>query len=411
MGRGKNTFSLAAGFNITGQQPIDSRLVVDTVADLYLDETWEGVGLYNGLVVATKDAGSLYVLIDRDNYIDTSSWVQVGVSSPTEDSGLELVANSIRLKLDNSNDNRLSLSKDGLKATCDSYTLEKSTKASSHAAVYEFKKNGELVTEINIPKDQFLSNAEFITASQEDAENYNIVAGDPYIKLTFFITGSDDAPIFVPVKELVDTYIQGGYISIDDNVVSVDYESLKEALKTDFNLDNESDRVTDVIGDLNLLEKALEFDFIDTKSSCGINLTSTPPEKGQNVLNTVGISVDLDTLASNLKAKLLPSANEVVLNSKIGNLDPDVDEGKPTVQDALEYLEGQITTMAAGGITTITTTKAADETDPKLIITKEDNSTTVNIDVNVGALISNTPGNIIKLNSGKLYAHMNWEVL
>lgn len=35
MARGTNTFKLGAGFNITGQEPIDSRLVVDSTSDLW----------------------------------------------------------------------------------------------------------------------------------------------------------------------------------------------------------------------------------------------------------------------------------------------------------------------------------------------------------------------------------------
>lgn len=159
-------------------------------------------------------------------------------------------------------------------------------------------------------------------------------------------------PVYIPVSKLVDTYTPGDYITITDNQVSVNYDALKTRLDD-----------------------------------------------------------DTDTLAEKLKAKIVYDSNDVVLSAKIGSLDPDTDETKPTVQDALEYLEGQITTIAAAGITNITTTKAVDETDPKLIISKDDNSTTVNIDVNVGALISNASGNIIKLNGGKLYAHMNWEVL
>ena len=67
MARGTNTFSLGAGFNITGQEPIDSRLVVGTLSDLTTQETWNGVGLYNGLVVAVTESSTLYVLKNRDD--------------------------------------------------------------------------------------------------------------------------------------------------------------------------------------------------------------------------------------------------------------------------------------------------------------------------------------------------------
>lgn len=78
MARGTNTFSLGAGFNITGQEPIDSRLVVGTLSDLTTQETWNGIGLYNGLVVAVTESSTLYVLKNRDDVTNPESWVAVG---------------------------------------------------------------------------------------------------------------------------------------------------------------------------------------------------------------------------------------------------------------------------------------------------------------------------------------------
>lgn len=77
MARGTNTFSLGAGFNITGQEPIDSRLVVGTLSDLTTQETWNGIGLYNGLVVAVTESSTLYVLKNRDDVTNPESWVAV----------------------------------------------------------------------------------------------------------------------------------------------------------------------------------------------------------------------------------------------------------------------------------------------------------------------------------------------
>lgn len=78
MARGTNTFSLGAGFNITGQEPIDSRIVVSALSDLTTQETWNGVGLYNGLVVAVTESSTLYVLKNRDDVTNPESWVAVG---------------------------------------------------------------------------------------------------------------------------------------------------------------------------------------------------------------------------------------------------------------------------------------------------------------------------------------------
>lgn len=77
MGRGKNPYSLPAGFNITGEGPIDSRFVVDDEADLTNDATWKGVGLYNGLVVTVLHIGELRLLTDKTRFKEKSAWISI----------------------------------------------------------------------------------------------------------------------------------------------------------------------------------------------------------------------------------------------------------------------------------------------------------------------------------------------
>lgn len=96
MARGTNTFSLGAGFNITGQEPIDSRIVVSALSDLTTEETWNGVGLYNGLVVAVTESSTLYVLKNRDDVTNPESWVVVG----GEGSGLVKDVADLKTNLD-----------------------------------------------------------------------------------------------------------------------------------------------------------------------------------------------------------------------------------------------------------------------------------------------------------------------
>lgn len=215
MGRGKNTFSLAAGFNITGQQPIDSRLVVDNVADLYLADTWSGVGLYNGLVVAIKSTGSLFVLKDRDNYTETSSWVAVGADlssdivalegrindletfetvvdrklNISDNSGLDVDSNgALKVKIAEDTENfinGLELDSNGALKVATYNLVAKTNTDDGYAAQYEFKVNGSTITTINIPKDQFLKNAEFVASlSVDDATTYGLESGKPYLKFT-----------------------------------------------------------------------------------------------------------------------------------------------------------------------------------------------------------------------------------
>lgn len=91
MGRTKNTYTLPGGFNVTGQEPIDARFVVDVYADLLKPATWTSEDLYNGLIVAAMDdspanAGNpecdptkagIYRLIDRDHPTASGSWKKV----------------------------------------------------------------------------------------------------------------------------------------------------------------------------------------------------------------------------------------------------------------------------------------------------------------------------------------------
>ena len=87
MARGTNTLSLGAGLNITGQEPIDSRVTVEYESDLTLEDTWNGVGLYKGLTVSVQESGSLYVLMDRDNYTSLSNWKKHGSDISEIDGG------------------------------------------------------------------------------------------------------------------------------------------------------------------------------------------------------------------------------------------------------------------------------------------------------------------------------------
>lgn len=97
--------------------------------------------------------------------------------------------------------------------------------------VYTLKQGGEVVNTINIPKDQFLKNAEFIAEMpEEEAEEHGLVAGNPYLKFTWQLDeakeGEENAKVsYVPVKGLVDTYTaeedaEEVQLAIENNVIS-----------------------------------------------------------------------------------------------------------------------------------------------------------------------------------------------
>lgn len=94
---------------------------------------------------------------------------------------------------------------------------------------YIIKQGGKEVTTINIPKDLVVSSGSVVTISAEEATE-TLIAGDKYIKL---IIANQEAPLYIPVKELVDVYTDGNGINIgSDNVVSIELDAASESFLT-----------------------------------------------------------------------------------------------------------------------------------------------------------------------------------
>lgn len=90
-------------------------------------------------------------------------------------------------------------------------------------------KDGANLGEINIPKDQFLKEASFVSAATESDKEIDesVVIGDPYLKFVFQTDG-EDKTVYVNVKQLVDVYTAGNGIEISDNAVSVKLDPSSE---------------------------------------------------------------------------------------------------------------------------------------------------------------------------------------
>lgn len=410
MGKGtENLFTLSGGFNITGQQPIDSRIVVKNVADLYSADTWNGVGLYNGLVVAVQSTGALFVLKNRDNYTDQSSWVAVGgdvsadLTSLTDrvdniDDKLNISANSglditsaLKVKIDSTVDgNILQVSENGLSvvASQSEYSLDSvETPESGYAAQYQFKKDGQVQATINIPKDQFLKNASY------DADNDELVF--------VFDTATGESTSRVSVKDLVDTYTAGDYIQINDaNAISLNL--VKLAL--DLGLNDKFAQIeanTTAIGDANsglvadvaknasdietlntnyknlrssvtALENLDVVNGIDDTATHGISLASTTDADGKVAAK---VNVDIDKLA----AAVVPVASKIHVTDFGTYKDSNV-------QAVLENLDTRITAAAGGGVQSIVTNPgsgiavdSSDVNNPAISINiEEDSALTIN---------------------------------
>lgn len=278
MARGTNTFSLGAGFNITGQEPIDSRLVVGTLSDLTTQETWNGVGLYNGLVVAVTESSTLYVLKNRDDVTNPESWVAVdrdvsadlaeltadieGLKTSKQDkiiagNGIDLNADgkTVSIKIDPSGSS-LEVSKNGLKAVIPEaaeYTIAAKSPAEGYSKSYELRKNGAKVgvsIDIPIPKDLVVKKGEVKEVETPDDPYLGAQVGDLYIELTI---ANQETPVYIPVKSLTDVYTGSTYISVDAGVISIKYNDLKRQINTDL-VTPISGRVTTVEGKVTALE-------------------------------------------------------------------------------------------------------------------------------------------------------------
>ena len=106
------------------------------------------------------------------------------------------------------------------------YSIEKQpSPEEGYASSYKLKKviNGEATyvgDTINIAKDMVLQSAVLKKVTEADVPYEGAVVGDPYIEMAF--NDAAASHIYVPVKDLVDTYIPGDGIKIENNVISVD---------------------------------------------------------------------------------------------------------------------------------------------------------------------------------------------
>lgn len=437
----KNALTYGFGFNVTAAGPVDSRMRVNYLTDL--TTVWgtsvDGVftpnpeaPVYAGMMVVVNETNTAYILkqavdaegnlvydgtdVDKRKPIAAdptvfTNWMTVGTDfsgdisslngkvtavenklNVAADSGLDATS-ALKVKIDSTvTGNILQVSENGLSvvASQSEYSLDAvDSPESGYAAQYQFKKDGQVQTTINIPKDQFLKSASY----DADADELVFV----------FDTAAGESTSRVSVKDLVDTYTAGSYITITDNAVAVDYEALKTQLDTDLRgafgiatlttgvsensaaieainetLNNETTGIkvsvtnnaneisavkgtvttlsgtvnehTTAIGTINSTLSAFHVRDVDTDAAHGIALTHTS-SAGDGNNDTVGISVDIDTLAAAVIAKHevpTPDAGDIKLSAVVGTISAD-----STVQAALENLDSRIKAAVSGGVTGI----------------------------------------------------------
>ena len=151
----------------------------------------------------------------------------------TAGDGIDYTDNVVKVAISATEGNSLSVNSDGLyvavpEIEVPEYTLEAvANHDSAYASQYQLKKDGVAVGDtINIPKDQFLKDASF-HATAEDG----VTVEAPYLKFVWDLDINEDLEgiqnvTYVPVKDLVDTYTAGNYITITDNVIDVNYNKV-----------------------------------------------------------------------------------------------------------------------------------------------------------------------------------------
>jgi hypothetical protein len=115
------------------------------------------------------------------------------------------------------------------------YSIEKQSIAEEgFAATYKLKKTvGEDISyvgdSINIARDLVLKTATLETVTEDGVPYAEAKVGDPYIKMEF--NDANTSALYIPVKGLVDTYIAGDGISIENGVVSVKLADVTHGLQ------------------------------------------------------------------------------------------------------------------------------------------------------------------------------------
>ena len=398
MARGTNTFSLGAGFNITGQEPIDSRIVVGSLSDLTNEGTWTGVGLYNGLVVAVTESSSLYVLKNRDDVTNPESWVAVGgdvsadvsqiksdvanLKSSKQDkvvagNGIDLNADgkTISIKIDPSSQG-LSVGPDGLKAEVPEvpeYTIAVAdSPAEGYLKSYELRKGGEKVgVSIDIPKDLVVTGGEVKKVETPDTPYSGAQVGDLYLELSI---ANQSNPVYIPVKSLTDVYVGSTYISVDGATISVKYDDLKNQLSTDLitpvtgRLDTIEEEVGALTAAVGTGESGLVKDVADLKNSLEQKVDKV---EGSSLITSEKLALidtnasDIASVKGTLSNKLdntatvngqsfvggacTLDATNINIKNKVGS-----NIAGTSIEAVLTDLDSKITSAVSGGLTSVT---------------------------------------------------------
>ena len=155
-------------------------------------------------------------------------------------------------------------------------SLTSGTPTSGILKTYIIKQGTAEIGKIDIPKDLVVTSGEVITAVNESG----LTIGNKYIKL---IIANQTTPLYIDVKDLVDVYTGGDYITIgDDNTISVNYTDLQA------NFDEKYLSLNGGTVNGDTVIKSSDNNLIDISHLIGVNIQSTQTdtyEDGQIILN------------------------------------------------------------------------------------------------------------------------------
>ena len=216
---------------------IDSNAHVGLTISVTKDNIADNNGLYyiDRIADANNTTGKLSkVGAGKDiinNIEEIKNTLSVKANKFTVGNGLDYADDVVNIVVDPASNNSLSINDAGLFAPSVSvYSLDSvSDPASGYAAQYEFKKDGVVLNTINITKDQFLNSATFHAIAET-----GVSVKAPYLKFEWNTHNGKNVS-YVPVSELVDTYLPGEAIEIKDNKISVKLSSEPHGLAFDNN--------------------------------------------------------------------------------------------------------------------------------------------------------------------------------
>lgn len=261
-GEGDSLVEYSAGpYIVTGAGTISKLGVTSASGDIEGDVE----DLKGDVGTLTEDVSALDSSVkDLDasvNYIEDVLDVKVGsgLEKNTEDDSLQVKIDPAEGNLIESSDAGLKVvlpdtvaTKDEVKAVQDAvdaieipevpeYNVAKlDTAEEGYAASYQLQKDGVGVgAVINIPKDMVVSSG--VVRELTDDEITEERPQGVYVVLT--LANATNDKLYIPANKLVDDYTGSDYIEVaSDGTISVKYNDLKSALKTDF------DQVYDAIG-------------------------------------------------------------------------------------------------------------------------------------------------------------------